>query len=70
MHSGFKLAKSAFTLSILAVVAATLSGCGRNDAAAASAAGQPPPQVTVAQVLQKPVTEFAGQRLHLLGQLH
>jgi len=57
MHSGFKLAKSAFTLSILAVVAATLSGCGRNDAAA-SAAGQPPPQVTVAQVLEKPVTEF------------
>src|SRR3954471_23369714 len=57
MHSGFKLAKSAFTLSILAVVAATLSGCGRNDAAA-SAAGQPPPQVTVAKVLEKPVTEF------------
>jgi RND family efflux transporter MFP subunit len=57
MHSGFKFAQSAIAVSILAVVAATLSGCGRNDAAA-SAAGQPPPQVTVAQVLQKSVTEF------------
>jgi RND family efflux transporter MFP subunit len=57
MHSGFTFAKSAFALSILAVVAATLSGCGRNDAAA-NAANQPPPQVTVAQVLSKPVTEF------------
>ena len=57
MHSGFKFARVSISLSILAVVAATLSGCGRNDAAA-SAAGQPPPQVTVAQVLQKSVTEF------------
>src|SRR3569832_843562 len=58
MHSGFHYAKSAIALSILAVVAATLSGCGRNDAAANAAAGMPPPQVTVAQVLQKQVTEF------------
>ena len=57
MHSGFKFARVSISLSILAVVAATLSGCGRNDAAA-SAAGQPPPQVTVAQVMQKSVTEF------------
>jgi RND family efflux transporter MFP subunit len=58
MHSGFQYAKSAIAVSILAVVAATLSGCGRNDAAAQSAANMPPPQVTVAQVLQKQVTEF------------
>lgn len=58
MHSGFNYAKSAIAVSVLAVVAATLSGCGRNDAAAAAAAGMPPPQVTVAQVMQKQVTEF------------
>src|SRR6195952_3424040 len=60
MHSGFKsFSKPALTLSILAVVAATLSlaGCGRNNAAA-SAANMPPAQVTVAQVISKPVTEF------------
>ena len=58
MHSGFKsISKPVLTLSILAVVAATLAGCGRNEAAA-NAAGQPPPQVTVAQVVSKPVTEF------------
>jgi RND family efflux transporter MFP subunit len=58
MHSGFKFAKSAIAVSILAVVAATLAGCGRNDAAASAAANMPPPQVTVAQVVQKKVTEF------------
>jgi len=57
MYSGSTFAKSAIAVSVLSVVAATLSGCGRNDAAA-SAASQPPPQVTVAQVIQKPVTEF------------
>jgi multidrug efflux system membrane fusion protein len=58
MHSGFKsFSKPALTLSILAVVAATLSACGRNEAATNSAAGAPP-QVTVAQVISKPVTEF------------
>jgi multidrug efflux system membrane fusion protein len=57
MHSGIKFARVSIAASILAVVAATLAGCGRIDAAA-SAAGQPPPQVTVAQVLQKQVTEF------------
>src|ERR1700712_5906735 len=60
MHSGSKfLSKSTLTLSILAVVAAPLPACGRNEAAIkAAAAGQAPPQVTVAQVLSKPVTEF------------
>jgi len=58
MHSGFKsFSTPALTLSVLAVVAATLSGCGRNDAAA-SAANMPPPQVTVASVISKSVTEF------------
>jgi len=60
MHSAPKrpvFSKPALTLSILAVVAATLSACARNEAAT-SAAAQPPPQVTVAQVLSKPVTEF------------
>jgi RND family efflux transporter MFP subunit len=58
MHSGFKsFSKSTLTLSILAVVAATLSACARNEAATNAAAGAPP-QVTVAQVISKPVTEF------------
>src|SRR5882757_10186601 len=55
MHSVSK--RTAFTLSVLAVVAATLSACARNEAAT-NAAAPPPPQVTVAQVLSKPVTEF------------
>jgi RND family efflux transporter MFP subunit len=50
--------KPALTLSLLAVVAATLSACARNEAATNAAAAMPPPQVTVAQVLSKPVTEF------------
>jgi RND family efflux transporter MFP subunit len=49
--------KPALVLSVLAVVSATLSACARNEAAQ-SAAAPPPPQVTVAQVLSKPVTEF------------
>ena len=60
MHSAPKrtvFSKPALTLSILAVVAATLSACARNEAAT-NAAAQSPPQVTVAQVLSKPVTEF------------
>jgi len=58
MHSGFKsFSKPALTLSILAVVAATLSACGQTDASA-NAANMPPPQVTVANVISKPVTEF------------
>jgi RND family efflux transporter MFP subunit len=48
--------KPALALSVLAVVSATLSACGRN--VAAQNAAPPPPQVTVAQVLSKPVTEF------------
>ena len=54
MHSGFN-SFSALTLTL--VVAATLSGCGGSEAAA-NAANMPPPQVTVAQVISKPVTEF------------
>jgi multidrug efflux system membrane fusion protein len=60
MHSAPKrpvFSKPALTLSILAVVAATLSACARNEAAQNPAAAAPP-QVTVAQVLSKPVTEF------------
>jgi RND family efflux transporter MFP subunit len=41
---------------LLAVISATLSACARNEAA--QNAAPPPPQVTVAQVLSKPVTEF------------
>jgi multidrug efflux system membrane fusion protein len=62
MHSVLKsvFSKPALTLSILAVVSATLTACGRNEAAtkAAAAEGHAPPSVTVAQVLSKPVTEF------------
>jgi multidrug efflux system membrane fusion protein len=60
MHSAPKrtvLSKPALTLSILAVVAATLSACARNEAAQNPATAAPP-QVTVAHVLSKPVTEF------------
>jgi multidrug efflux system membrane fusion protein len=60
MHSALKrtvFSKPALTLSILAVVSATLAACARNEAAQ-NPAGAVPPQVTVAQVLSKPVTEF------------
>ena len=60
MNSALKrtiLSRPALTLSILAVVSVTLSACARNEAAQNPAA-MPPPQVTVAQVLSKPVTEF------------
>lgn len=60
MHSAFKrsvFSKPAITLSVLAVVSATLSACARNEAAT-NAGAPPPPQVTVAQVISKPVTEF------------
>ncbi len=46
---------SSVALTAVAVVALTLSGCARNEAAPAA---MPPPQVTVAQVLTRPVTEF------------
>jgi multidrug efflux system membrane fusion protein len=49
--------KPALTLSLLAVITATLSACARNEAAQNPALAAPP-QVTVAQVLSKPVTEF------------
>jgi multidrug efflux system membrane fusion protein len=60
MHPALKrtvFSKPALTLSLLAVVSATLSACARNEAAT-NAAAPPPPQVTVAQVISKPVTEF------------
>ncbi len=60
MYSALKrsfFSKPAITLSVLAVVSATLSACARNEAAT-NAAAPPPPQVTVAQVISKPVTEF------------
>ena len=60
MYSALKrtvFSTPALTLSVLAVVSATLSACGRNEAAT-NAAAPPPPQVTVAQVISKPVTEF------------
>ena len=60
MYSAFKrsvFSKPVLTLSVLAVISATLSACARNEASTAAAA-PPPPQVTVAQVISKPVTEF------------
>jgi multidrug efflux system membrane fusion protein len=57
MHSVSKRIAFLSTLSILAVVSATLTACARNEAAT-NAEGAAPPQVTVAQVLSKPVTEF------------
>jgi RND family efflux transporter MFP subunit len=48
------------TLLISTVIALTLAGCARNEAAesASAAAAAPPPQVSVAQVVQRPVNEF------------
>src|SRR5262249_3781142 len=59
MYPAFKrtvFSKPALTLSLLAVLSAALSACARNSAA--QNAAPPPPQVTVAQVLSKSVTEF------------
>ena len=47
----------AIKLSFLAIITATLTACARNEAAQNPALAAPP-QVTVAQVLSKPVTEF------------
>ena len=44
-------------LSVAAVSAITLSGCGRNEAAEAHAA-PPAPQVTVAAAVSRKITEF------------
>jgi RND family efflux transporter MFP subunit len=60
MHPGLKrtvFSRPALTLSILAAISAVLSACARNEAAT-NAASAPPPQVTVAQVVSKPVTDF------------
>jgi RND family efflux transporter MFP subunit len=59
MRHSFSIA--APSVVVLAVAAAlTLTGCGSNAAAqaAAAAAAAPPPQVDVAQVISKQVTEF------------
>ncbi|MDB6087392.1 MAG: efflux transporter, family, subunit [Gammaproteobacteria bacterium] len=45
------------SIAALAIAALTLPGCGRNEAAQLSAAA-PPPQVSVAQVVARQVTEF------------
>jgi RND family efflux transporter MFP subunit len=44
------------TIAALAIAALTLTGCGRNEAA--QLAAPPPPQVNVAQVVSRKVTEF------------
>ena len=55
----FSVSKPALTLTVLAAVSAVLSACAPNEAATkAAAAASAPPQVTVAQVISKPVTEF------------
>ncbi|HXR91604.1 MAG TPA: efflux RND transporter periplasmic adaptor subunit [Steroidobacteraceae bacterium] len=48
------------SLLVSTVIALTLAGCARNEAAeaASAAAAAPPPQVSVAQVVQRPVNEF------------
>lgn len=48
------------SLLISTVIALTLAGCARDEAAesASAAAAAPPPQVSVAQVVQRPVNEF------------
>lgn len=45
-----------YTFAALSILSLTLAACGRNEAAEPAAAA--PPQVTVAQVLSRPVTEF------------
>jgi RND family efflux transporter MFP subunit len=57
-HSFSFAAPTAIVLAIAAAL--TLTGCGTNGAAqaAAAAAAMPPPQVDVAQVVSKQVTEF------------
>jgi RND family efflux transporter MFP subunit len=50
------LKRSAYSLAALAVLS-VLSACAKNEAAT-NAAAPPPPEVTVAQVVSKPVTEF------------
>jgi RND family efflux transporter MFP subunit len=50
------LKRSVYSAAALAVLA-MLSACAKNEAAT-SAAAPPPPEVTVAQVVSKPVTEF------------
>ena len=43
---------------MLALAATALTGCARNEAAEPPSAAMAPPQVTVAQVVSRPVTEF------------
>jgi RND family efflux transporter MFP subunit len=53
----YSFASGALSVAAVSVLTLTLAACARNEAAQ-SAAAQPPPQVTVAQVISKPVTEF------------
>jgi len=48
--------RSYLALASLSILALTLAACARNEAAPSAA--MPPPQVTVAQVVTRPVTEF------------
>jgi multidrug efflux system membrane fusion protein len=48
--------RSAFALTSLSVLTLTLAACARNEAA--TTAVPPPPQVTVAKVVSRPVNEF------------
>ncbi len=50
--------RTCLTLAVLAIaILTTLAGCSRSDAQQSNAA-PPPPEVSVAQVVSKPVTEF------------
>ena len=49
--------RSAIVVPALALSLLIVAGCARNEAATASAAA-PAPQVSVAQVLSRPVTDF------------
>ena len=54
MKSSF--ARISYVLAAMSALSLVLGGCARNEAAQMTAL--PPPQVTVAQVVSKPVTEF------------
>jgi len=49
---------AAVTLAISIAVSMALAGCARNEAATPQAQAMPAPQVSVAEVVSKPVTEF------------
>src|SRR5579863_3723762 len=55
-HRWGETMRSYLALASLSILALTLAACARNEAAPSAA--MPPPQVTVAQVVTRPVTEF------------